>query len=55
MTWKELQEYIETLNDYEKNLYIVLHNETGDLYYLGSDIVKDKDVSKDPCINIVQL
>ncbi len=55
MTWKELQEHIETLNDDQKNLYIILYDASRDVYYIVADVVEDKDLSKDPCLFISQL
>ena len=55
MTWNEVQKYIETLDDKQKECYIVLFDAVRNVYYMATDIVEAEDISKDPCLFISQL
>jgi len=56
MTWNEIQKYIETLDDHEKEYHhIVLYDATRNVYYIVTDVVDSKKISKDPCLYISQL
>ncbi len=55
MTWNEVQKYIETLDDDQKKCYVMLFDACSNLYYMATDIIEDKEISKDPCLFISQL